>query len=93
MKIDSAKVLNTLKIIGMVMGVIIVFTLLMIPYVAAYKYLKGKNQKVVIHPEFKIVDVVDNNDIDPDVLSSAVRLGKECLERINSTKKEEPKVE
>jgi hypothetical protein len=76
------QLLNIVKIFMFLFIAIILF----VPIFLGIKYLKSKNKRIQLHPEFKILDIENNSGVDDDVLAEAVKIGKEMLDRIKKEK-------
>lgn len=82
----SDQVLKTLKIIGMIVGGIVALIVIIVPGVLLLKYLNKNNETITIHPKFKIIKIENNNDIDTNTLTEAVKIGNQMLQKIKDIK-------
>ena len=71
------------KFKGWFIGIIIIL-IVVVPYIILYFYLRKNGKEITIFPEFKIINIKNEKEIDPKIAEDAIAKGKEILKRVGA---------
>ena len=77
------KKIKKLKKPILIIVTIFIILAVLIPYIVMYFMMRRKKRQIIIHPEFKVVNVKNRDEVDPNVLGSAIRIATEISKKIN----------
>jgi len=65
---------------------VIVFLLVLVPWILLYIYYRKNGQQIQIYPEFKVIDVKNTEEVDLKILDDSIKMGKDILSKIEGKK-------
>lgn len=70
---------------GYILAFIVIIVVVIIPFILLYYWLKSKGEKIILHPEIKIITVENPQVYNEGALKESIVIAKGILDRIKKS--------